>query len=69
MKNFQRWLAAIIHLRPNAWISVNKNLNFVSVNIMHLMSAREGSSFVFLRDSMFPETKSRETLSFEEKQN
>ncbi len=33
------------------------------------MSAREGNSFVFPRDSMFPETKSRETLSFKGKQN
>ena len=33
------------------------------------MSAREGNSFVFPRDSMFPETKSRETLRFEGKEN
>ena len=33
------------------------------------MSAREGNSFVFPRNSMFPETKSRETLSFEGKQD
>ena len=39
------------------------------VYIIHLMSAREGNSFVFPRDSMFPEMKSRETLRFEEKQN
>ena len=38
-------------------------------DIIHLMSAREENSFVFPRDSMFPETKSRETLSFEAKQN
>jgi hypothetical protein len=38
-------------------------------NNIHLMSAPEGNSFVFPRISMFPETKSRETLRFEGKQN
>ena len=36
-------------------------------NIIHLMSAREGNSFVFPQNSVFPETT--QTLSFEEKQN
>ena len=41
-------------------------LNLRSTNNKHLMTGPEGNSeFCFLRISMFPETKSRETLRFE----
>ncbi len=47
-----------------------KNFGRGQADIIHLMSAREGNSFIFPRGSMFPaETKSRETLRFEGKQN
>ncbi len=39
------------------------------VNIIHLISAREGNSFVFPRDATFPKTKLRKTLRFEGRQN
>ena len=39
------------------------------VNIIHLISAREGNSFVFPRHATFPDTKSKKTLRFEGKQN
>ena len=41
-------------------------LQFVLCNNKHLMTGPEGNSeFCFPRISMFPETKSRETLRFE----
>ena len=41
-------------------------MHYTSVNIKHLMTGPEGNSeFCFPRISMFPETKSRQTLRFE----
>ena len=45
----------------------NYYIPVIKVNNKHLMTGPEGNSeFCFLRISMFPETKSRETLRFEE---
>ena len=42
------------------------NSSFKPLNTKHLMTGPEGNSeFCFPRISMFPETKSRETLRFE----
>ena len=49
------------HLKNERYI-----LNVMSHDIKHLMTGPEGNSeFCFPRISMFPETKSRETLRFE----
>ncbi len=63
----------MIHISPNGLVFVlGIYSHFVHnrvKNIIHLMSAHKGNSFVFPRDLMFPKAKSRETLRFEGKQN
>ena len=50
----------------NEFFSALSDVANVNINIKHLMTGPEGNNeFCFPRTSMFPETKSRETLRFE----
>ena len=60
---FNRLLKNLFLTRPYNVLLI---MTFVEINNKHLMTGPEGNSeFCFPRISMFPETKSRETLRFE----